>query len=103
MKPEAVLNLIEDGVERSNEKQHWADLGAGNGIFTRALSTLLHDGSVIYAIDTNAERMESIRVWQQVQLKKIHADFAREKWSTEPLNGIMMANSLHYVKDKEVF
>jgi ubiquinone/menaquinone biosynthesis C-methylase UbiE len=103
MKSEVALSLIEDGVERIQTKQVWADLGAGNGVFTHALSTLLQDGSTVYAIDTNAGRMESIRVWQQVVLKRIHADFVREPWSTELLNGIMMANSLHFVKEKEAF
>src|SRR5688572_30915668 len=103
MKSEVALSLIEDGVERTHTKQAWADLGAGNGVFTHALSTLLHDGSTVYAVDTNAGRMESIRVWQQVTLKRIQADFVRDMWSTELLNGILMANSLHFVKEKESF
>lgn len=103
MKPEVALHLIEDGVERNNTKQIWADLGAGNGVFTHALSTLLHDGSILYAIDMNSARMDSIRVWQQIVLKKIQADFTLDGWSTEPLNGILMANSLHFVKNKDPF
>src|SRR5687767_14377816 len=99
MKSEVALSLIEEGIERTNSKQIWADLGAGNGVFTHALSTLLHDGSTLYAIDTNAKRMESIHAWQQVTLKKINADFIRDAWNTEPLDGILMANSLHFVKD----
>jgi trans-aconitate methyltransferase len=103
MKPEVAKQLIEDGVERTNEKQIWADLGAGNGVFTHALSTLLHDGSVLYAVDLNASRMDSIRVWQQIVLKKIHADFIGDGWNTDPLHGILMANALHFVKDKVSF
>lgn len=103
MKPEVALSLIEDGVARSHTKQIWADLGAGNGVFTHALSTLLPDGSTLYAIDMNANRMESIRVWQQIVLKRIQADFVSDAWKTEPLHGVLMANSLHFVKDKETF
>ena len=103
MKPETALLLIEEGVERTGTQQIWADLGAGNGVFTRALSTQLHDGSTMYAVDTNVTRMASIRVWQQIVLKVIHADFTRDIWTTEPLDGILMANSLHFVKDKEAF
>jgi trans-aconitate methyltransferase len=103
MKSEVALSLIEEGVERDHAKQAWADLGAGNGVFTHALSTLLHDGSIVYAVDTNMGRMESIRVWQQVVLKRIQADFVHDPWSTELLNGILMANSLHFVKEKEAF
>ena len=103
MKSETALRLIEDGVARNNVKQIWADLGAGNGVFTHALSTLLHDGSILYAIDMNAARMESIKVWQQIVLKKIQADFVGDVWKTEPLDGVLMANSLHFVKDKLSF
>lgn len=103
MKPEVALSLIEAGVEKTHTKQTWADLGAGNGVFTHALSTLLHDGSVLYAVDLNSSRMDSIRVWQQIVLKKIQADFVRDNWNTEPLNGILIANALHFVKDKKPF
>ena len=103
MKHEVAKNLIAEGVEQTNAKQIWADLGAGNGVFTYALSTLLQEGSTVYAIDMNTSRMESIRVWQQTALKKIHADFVRDAWTTEPLSGILMANALHFVKEKELF
>jgi trans-aconitate methyltransferase len=103
MKSEAAKNLIEPGLEQTQLKQTWADLGAGNGLFTHALSTMLPEGSTLYAIDTNASRMESIRAWQQIILKKIQADFVRDTWNTEPLHGVLMANSLHFVKQKEAF
>ncbi len=103
MKFDVALQLIEEGVERTHTKQIWADLGAGNGLFTHALSTFLPDGSTLYAIDMNANRMESIRVWQQIELKKIQADFVGDAWKAEPLNGVLMANSLHFVKEKESF
>lgn len=103
MKPEVAKQLIEAGVEQTHVKQIWADLGAGNGVFTYALSTLLLDGSTVYAVDKNSARMDFIRVWQQVVLKKIQADIMKDAWTTEPLNGILMANALHFVKDKEPF
>jgi hypothetical protein len=79
MKPEVALSLIEDGVDRTSVRQIWADLGAGNGVFTHALSTLLHDGSTLYAIDMNAARMESIRVWQQNCIEKNSGRFCRRR------------------------
>lgn len=103
MKPEVAKQLIEAGVEQTHVKQIWADLGAGNGVFTHALSTLLHDGSTVYAVDKNSARMDSNRVWQQVVLKKIQADFTKDAWNTEPLNGILIANALHFVRDKGTF
>jgi trans-aconitate methyltransferase len=103
MRPEVALQLIEPGVERTNTKQIWADLGAGNGLFTHALSRLIRAGSMIYAVDMNVARMSSISLWEQVTLKIIQSDFIRGEWSTEPLNGILMANALHFVKEKESF
>ena len=103
MKVEVATHLIEEGVNRSNEKQTWADLGAGDGLFSTALSRLLSDGSTIYAVDSNRSSMNAIRVRQGVELMKIHADFVRETWSKEQLHGILMANALHFVKDKIPF
>ena len=49
------------GVRRhAREAETWADLGSGNGIFTRALATLLPAGSMIHAMDHDARALKEI-------------------------------------------
>jgi len=103
MKSEVAKHLIEDGVDHTHVKQVWADLGAGTGLFTTALSVLLNDDSIIYAIDTNANDLSIINVRPTVTLKKIQCDFVDDDWNTESLNGILIANALHFVKEKQEF
>lgn len=103
MKLETARQLIEDGIEDNRTRQVWADLGAGNGLFTYALSAFLNDDSLMYAIDKDSQGLSGVAIRKPVKLEKIYADFVHGNWKTEPLNGIMMANSLHFVKDKEAF
>jgi ubiquinone/menaquinone biosynthesis C-methylase UbiE len=88
----------------SNIPKIWADLGCGNGLFTKALATLLADGSTIYAID----KADTFTVGNSSSKNKTSIIFKRQDIEKEDLdlpslNGILMANVLHYVKDKELF
>ena len=111
------IKLIETGIE-STHPSTWADLGAGSGLFTRALATLLTKGSTIYAVDTNRSGLDKIKSVDGIEMKKIIADFERvpEVKISTPLDlqhspfdsaqgfdGILMANSLHFIKDKIAF
>ena len=104
MELSTAVTLIKEGVTRSREAQVWADLGAGTGLFTMALSTLLPDGSTIYAIDKDRNAMGNIVIpSHNVILKKIAIDFVNDPLETEHLDGLLMANALHYVSDKLSF
>lgn len=78
----------------------WADLGCGSGLFTYALANLLPGGSTIYAIDQEPVRLTNRPNPAQQQIVPLQLDFVREALPAEELQGILMANSLHYVKDK---
>ena len=78
----------------------WADLGCGSGLFTQALSTLLISGSTVYAIDTDQKALNRVRSSSDISIEKIQADFVHDEIRLRKLNGILMANSLHFVKDK---
>jgi len=78
----------------------WADLGCGSGLFTYALANLLPVGSTIYAIDQEPVRLTSRSNPAQQKIVPLQLDFVREALPVEGLQGILMANSLHYVKDK---
>ncbi len=87
-------NLIDNYRLNTTAEQQWADLGSGDGLFSKALLSLLPAGSIIYAIDKTAFAFSD----PGIQFLKI--DFEKEVLPLPLLNGIMMANSLHFVKDK---
>jgi ubiquinone/menaquinone biosynthesis C-methylase UbiE len=101
MRLEIAKKLIEEGIEQTDGRQIWVDLGAGNGLFTYALSTLISDVSEIYSVDTDVQSLNAINIRKPVTLNKIQADFEKENWGPDSVNGVLMANALHYVKDKE--
>lgn len=84
----------------------WADLGAGSGAFTLALRELLGSGGAIYAVDKDRRSLDSLARAYQTRfsdtqdLHPVHGDFTHSL-DLPPLDGAVMANSLHYFKDKE--
>jgi len=84
----------------------WADLGAGSGAFTLALRELLGSGGVVHAVDKDRRSLDSLaRAYQSrfgdaQDLHLVHADFT-QTLELPPLDGMVMANSLHFFKDKE--
>ncbi|MBN9382033.1 MAG: class I SAM-dependent methyltransferase [Chitinophagaceae bacterium] len=91
------LALIDKAVPllpRPGQTQHWADLGCGSGLFTTAIARLLPAGSTVYGVDTNPTLPHSSSIIP------IKADFEKDSLPLNNLDGIIMANSLHYVKDK---
>ncbi len=96
------LDLIKPGVTPL-ENATWADLGCGDGLFTRALAQVLGDNGTIYAVDSRTGVLEKIPSIPQIHLQKIIADFEVDELPFAGLDGILMANSLHFVKDKKTF
>lgn len=81
----------------------WADLGAGAGLFTRALLQVLGPDSHVIAVDSRAASVEQLRSLASglTRVSVVHADFSGELSFPEPLDGMLLANSLHFVKDAE--
>jgi ubiquinone/menaquinone biosynthesis C-methylase UbiE len=94
------VKLIEGALPEKTDHAQWADLGCGSGTFTIALSYLLGEGSTIYAVDKQSQVIQSPNA---VEIKFIKADFSAGTLPVSNLHGVLMANSLHYVKDKSVF
>jgi trans-aconitate methyltransferase len=97
------IRLIKDGISKSVAPQRWADLGAGDGLFTQALGSVLPASSSVLAIDQNAGSLKSIAwYFKSVSLRTHNGDFTLMNWG-DRLDGILMANALHYVKDQVNF
>jgi len=90
----ALINC--DRLHASNP-QTWFDLGCGNGLFSEALSGLLPKDSQVYAIDKEPTSFRSN------QIKFLQLDFVKDSLPNVSVDGTLMANSLHYVKDKIQF
>jgi SAM-dependent methyltransferase len=82
----------------------WADLGCGTGTFTLALAELLAAGSRIHAMDSDASALRKIpSAYKNIRITTHRGDFASLTWPFDTLDGVLMANSLHYVKDQNTF
>ena len=96
-------NLIRNEyLNPAREAQTWADLGCGQGLFTRALAGQLPPGSVIYAIDKANHFSAGTEKDQEVLIHFRQQDMEQDL-NLPGLDGILMANALHYVHDQESF
>jgi SAM-dependent methyltransferase len=83
----------------------WADLGSGRGAFTLALADLLGPGGRIVSIDRDGAALsEQSRVMTErfpsVDVRIVRADFTTDL-DLPPLDGLVMANALHFQADRE--
>ena|SRR5579859_1291144 len=83
----------------------WADFGSGAGAFTLALADLIGPTGEIYSVDKdrNALREQERAMRSRFPDTSVHylgADFTR-RLDLPPLDGVVMANSLHFLRQKE--
>ena len=84
--------------------QLWADLGCGDGMFTVALASLLPAGSTVHAIDNNPRALARVPARHGDVAIVAHAgDFTVFQRPLDGLDGVLMANSLHYVRTPAAF
>jgi ubiquinone/menaquinone biosynthesis C-methylase UbiE len=82
----------------------WADLGCGDGTFTVALASLLAPGSTIHAMDRDSSVLREVpSAHNGVRIRTHVGDFTHPMWPFAEVDGILMANSLHYVDDQAAF
>ncbi len=91
------ISLIKKGIVPQNSPQTWADLGAGKGLFSEALFSILLPGSIIHAVDLH-KRQPNLQHNPSIIFH--HVDFVKDILPVPMLDGILMANSLHYVQDQ---
>src|SRR2546426_24975 len=97
------INLVQKGIPEKGGT--WADLGSGTGAFTLALADLIGPTGRIYSIDKDQrslrEQETAMRThFPGVSVQYIVADFT-QRLALPPLDGIVMANSLHFVHEKQ--
>jgi len=95
--------LIREGVAGAGGE--WADLGAGEGAFTLALADLLDPAARIHSVDLDRgalhrQRRAMSRQFPGSSVEYLAADFTGPL-DLPPLDGVVMANSLHFVRAKE--
>lgn len=97
--PEA-KKLIDAAIPDS-PTEHWADLGCGSGTFTYAVAELLGKGSRILAIDKLTQYLAKERAQVEITFSQLDAEhMTRDKGE---FDGIIMGNTLHYIKDQSSF
>ena len=89
-----------------NQGGTWADFGAGSGAFTLALRELIGLDATIYAVDKDKSSLRELENSHRSRFNTTHNlillpnDFSRHL-DIPPIDGVVMANSLHYFRDKE--
>ncbi len=96
------VRLLREGVRDGGRA--WADLGSGEGAFTLALADLLGPDGSIHTVDRDGLALQvqgrALRdAFPDVTVTPIVADFSLPL-GLPPLDGVVMANSLHFERDK---
>lgn len=96
------VDLIQNGV--TPPRGTWADFGSGRGAFTLALADVLGKAGEIHSIDRDRGKLETQkrRMAQRFPEVKVHylvADY-REPLELPALEGIVIANALHFQEEK---
>lgn len=93
------VRLLKDGVTRGGI---WADLGAGTGAFTLALAELVGPGGEVIAVDRDRGALRELERAVPpggAAIRTLAGDFTKPI-DLPALDGVVMANSLHFVEDK---
>ena len=96
------VRLLREGVLGGGRS--WADLGSGEGAFTLALADLLGPTGSIHTVDRDRGALQvqarALRdAFPSVSVTPLVADFTMPL-ELPPLDGVVMANSLHFEHDK---
>jgi trans-aconitate methyltransferase len=84
--------------------QSWCDLGSGSGTFTTALAQLLAPGSTIHAVDLDQRALEETSDrYDGVEIRKIVGDLRSPSLRLPSVDGILMANALHFIREQHLF
>jgi trans-aconitate methyltransferase len=104
MRPRDAIDMLAGSGVDALGPTIWADLGCGAGTFTLALADRLAPGSLIHAMDTDSSALRAIPSSHKgTRIATHRGNFIEQTWPFNGLDGILMANSLHYVEHQEAF
>ena len=104
MKISQATALIRTPLSEWVRPQDWCDLGCGTGTFTTALAELLAPGSTIHAVDLDQKALEEVPdQYDGVQIRKILGDLRSSSLRLPSVDGILLANSLHFIREQHLF
>jgi ubiquinone/menaquinone biosynthesis C-methylase UbiE len=103
MNHEDHIALLGDGI--TGPGGVWADLGSGSGAFTLALADLLGPSARIYSVDRDErallEQQRAMRARFPDRVLTYRAADFTQPLDLPPLDGVVMANSLHFQRNKD--
>lgn len=81
----------------------WAELGAGEGTFTRALGELVGTAGSVWATDRDPAAVRALGALTLPGGASLHVAQSDFTGSPElpPVDGVLMANALHFARDQE--
>lgn len=95
-------NLIRAGVGNA-AGQTWADLGAGEGTFTRALARLVGEQGSVIALDHDDVAIRELRrISRDIptpRIEVVEGDVRKLEVPGIQLDGALFANVLHFIED----
>jgi SAM-dependent methyltransferase len=94
--------LLRPGVPEPGGR--WADFGSGTGAFTLALADLLGPGGQIVSVDRDGGALRQQEAAMRARFPGVAVDYRVADFTRPldlpPLDGIVMANALHFHRDK---
>jgi ubiquinone/menaquinone biosynthesis C-methylase UbiE len=104
MKTAQATSLIHTPLIEWARPQSWCDLGCGSGTFTTALAQLLAPGSTICAVDLDQRALEEIPDrYGRTEIRKMVGDLQSPSLRLPSVDGILMANVLHFIREQHLF
>jgi ubiquinone/menaquinone biosynthesis C-methylase UbiE len=99
------VSLLKNGI--SPQSRVWAEFGSGHGAFTLALAELITPDGIIYSVDRDSSALREQERTIRERFPRLKAYYSSADFS-KPLNlpmldGILLANALHFIQDKETF
>ena len=97
------VNLVRGGIAAPGGV--WADLGSGTGAFTLALAELIGAEGEIYSVDKDGGALREQERAMQTHFPAVKAHYQQADFTARlnlpPLDGIVMANALHFQRQKD--